>query len=463
MILRLRLYRLFLKISVYLLPIPALRIGWWVWRFLTSLMGRPALYPEHGQLGHLLFGIFVWAFVAEHYGVTSFDELFRERTGARAAWSAGTATAFVLLATLYFSRNEVFPRGLLLCGLASLLACTVLLHAAFRILYRSGAHLAAPSRILVVGADEFAQSAAARLKRLSFAPCRVAGYVRLSEQEVKVKDARVYEIEQMGLLKANHEFDEAVLAVHPAQFSQIPGIIKALEPLCIPSRAVVDLGEGVVVRERLFQLGNVQMLDLTTTPTESLDYALLKRAFDIWFSAGVLLLFSPLLVLIALVIRITSPGRVFFVQERVGLNGKPFRMYKFRTMACQPAQESDTQWTTAGDRRRTAFGSLLRKTSLDEVPQFFNVLKGDMSVVGPRPERPHFVHKFLQEVTRYNNRHALKVGITGWAQVNGWRGDTSIEKRVEYDLYYIQNWSFGFDLRIIVMTILSGLINRNAY
>src|SRR6185312_9896717 len=128
-----------------------------------------------------------------------------------------------------------------------------------------------------------------------------------------------------------------------------------------------------------------------------------------------------------------------------------------------PVNESDTLWTTAEDGRKTWICSLLRKTSLDELPQFFNVFKGDMSVVGPRPERPHFVHKFLKEVTRYNSRHALKVGITGWAQVNGWRGDTSIEKRVEYDLYYLQNWSLAFDFRIIVMTVFAGLVNKNAY
>ena len=176
-----------------------------------------------------------------------------------------------------------------------------------------------------------------------------------------------------------------------------------------------------------------------------------------------MILTSPLLGLIALVIRLSSPGPVFFVQDRVGLNGKPFRMYKFRTMRTGLKSESDTQWTRPEDSRKTVFGSLLRKTSLDELPQFINVLKGDMSVVGPRPERPHFVHKFLQEIARYNNRHALKVGITGWAQVNGLRGDTSIEKRVEYDLYYLQNWSLVFDLQIIVMTIFSGVINRNAY
>jgi exopolysaccharide biosynthesis polyprenyl glycosylphosphotransferase len=177
----------------------------------------------------------------------------------------------------------------------------------------------------------------------------------------------------------------------------------------------------------------------------------------------VLLLTAPLFGLIAAIIRLTSPGPIFFIQERVGLNGRPFGMYKFRTMRTTPKAESDTLWTTADDSRKTIFGSILRKTSLDELPQFINVLNGEMSVVGPRPERPHFVQKFLYEVTRYNNRHTLKVGITGWAQVNGLRGDTSIEKRVEYDLYYLQNWSLVFDLRIIAMTIFAGLINRNAY
>jgi Undecaprenyl-phosphate glucose phosphotransferase len=405
----------------------------------------------------------VWGVVAERYRVTSFDEIFRERTGARAAWSACIATSFVLLATLYFSRDDIFPRGLLVCDILTLFILTVLLHAIFRHLYRSWARLAKPLRLLVVGADQFAIDAAARLQRLSFAPCEIVGYVRLPGQEVCVTDHRIYDLEQLGILKSGHGIDEAVIAIHPAQFSMIPMIIKQLEHLCLPTRALVDLGEGVVVREKLFQLGSIQMLDLTSTPTESLDYALLKRAFDVCFSVVVLILAAPLLALIALITRLTSPGPVFFAQERVGLNGKPFRMYKFRTMRTGLTSESDTLWTRAEDSRKTVFGSLLRKASLDELPQFINVLKGDMSIVGPRPERPHFVNKFLQEVARYNNRHSLKVGITGWAQVNGWRGDTSIEKRVEYDLYYLQNWSLAFDLRIIVMTVLSALINKNAY
>jgi Undecaprenyl-phosphate glucose phosphotransferase len=463
MLLRLNIYRLVLKIAIYLLPLLAFDVGWQIWAFSVELIGRPVLYAPRGHFTLVLCSSFVWAFMAERYDVTNVDELFRERTGARAAWSAILATAVVLLGALYFARDAVFPRALFVCTMIALLILTLLLHVAFRFLYRKKLHLGQPIRILIVGADQFARDAALRLQRLSFAPCQVVAYVRLPGQEVAVTDSSVYDLENICDLHPGNGISEAVMAIHPAQFSQIPRIIKAIEKLCIPARAIVDLGEGVVVRERLFQLGRMQMLDLSPTPADLPDYVLLKRAFDICFSAVVLLVTFPVTGLIALMIWLTSPGPIFFAQERIGLNGQPFRMYKFRTMKTCPPSESDTHWTTEEDPRRTRLGAFLRKMSLDELPQFVNVLKGDMSVVGPRPERPHFVDQFLREIGRYNHRHRLRVGITGWAQVNGWRGDTSIERRVEYDLYYLQNWTFGLDLRIILLTIFSALIGRNAY
>lgn len=463
MLLRLKVYRLLLKFTTFLLPFLAFEIAWQVWAISLTFIHRPVEYPNRGHFTSVLFSAFVWAIMSSRFKVTHVDELFRERTGATAACKATAATAFILLSALFFGRDDVFPRGLFVCSLVVLLALTLLLHAAFRFLVRKKLRLVRPIRLLIVGADQFARDAAIRLQRLSFAPCELVAYVRIPGQEVAIHSSRVYRLEDLRELHSGNGIDEAVMAIHPAQFSQIPRISKALEKLSVPVRAIVDLGEGVVVRERLFQVGRMQMLDLTTTPADSLDYALLKRAFDVCFSGLVLTVTSPLLGLIALLIRLTSPGPIFFVQERVGLNGCPFAMYKFRTMRISDVSDSDTRWTTNADPRRTPLGSFLRKTSLDELPQFINVLKGDMSVVGPRPERPHFVQQFLQEVGKYNNRHCLRVGITGWAQVNGWRGDTSIEKRIEYDLYYLQNWSFSFDLRIIVMTIFSALIGKNAY
>lgn len=463
MFLSLRFYRLILTLLTYLLPWIAFESGYQLWYFLWGYVARPAIYPRAGHVGLVLFCSFVWAFMSEHYRVTSVDELFRERTGARAALSALVATSAVFLAILFFSRDDVFPRGLFVCGILALFTLTLVMRAILRAVFRTRRTRGKPTMILIIGADSWAQQAAEHLQRFSFTPCHIAGYVLLPGQDPAPAATPLYRFDQIETLNANRGFQEAIIALHPMQFARIPSIVEALEKLCLPARAIVDLGEGVVVREKLFQLGRIQMLDLTSTPADLLNYAVLKRGFDVVFSLLVLTFLAPCFGLIALLIRLTSPGPIFFVQERIGLNGEMFRMYKFRTMRVSTQDESDTIWTTANDPRRTRLGTLLRRSSIDELPQFINVLKGDMSVVGPRPERPFFVDKFLGQVRRYNHRHSLKVGITGWAQINGWRGDTSIEKRVEHDLYYLQNWSLGLDLRIVARTVLSALLNRNAY
>jgi exopolysaccharide biosynthesis polyprenyl glycosylphosphotransferase len=204
----------------------------------------------------------------------------------------------------------------------------------------------------------------------------------------------------------------------------------------------------------------LQLLDLARVRSESVQYIVGKRAFDIVFASAALVLLAPFMLMIAAAIKLTSQGPVFFRQDRIGLNGRTFKMLKFRSMVMNAS--SATQHTFSGDPRITWVGSLLRRSSFDELPQFFNVLKGDMSVVGPRPELTFFVHKFRSEIPAYMTRHNIKCGITGWAQVNGLRGShTSIAKRVEYDVDYIRNWSFVLDLKIIAMTVVSGL-SKNA-
>jgi exopolysaccharide biosynthesis polyprenyl glycosylphosphotransferase len=240
-------------------------------------------------------------------------------------------------------------------------------------------------------------------------------------------------------------------------------LVKQLRKHAIPIRLVINFGPDLKVREQLFRIGGTSMLDVQIAPAELMSYVILKRCFDVAFSVSALLIMSVPMIVIAIAVKLSSPGPVLFKQERVGLNGQGFEMLKFRTMRIAPIGESGTRWTTAADTRCTAVGSLLRKTSLDELPQFFNALRGDMSVVGPRPERPFFVEKFHAEIDAYNTRHHLKAGITGWAQVNGLRGDTNISKRLEMDLYYISNWSLTFDLQIILMTVFSGFFAKNAY
>jgi hypothetical protein len=210
-------------------------------------------------------------------------------------------------------------------------------------------------------------------------------------------------------------------------------------------------------------MDGIPIITIRDIPLRNGYNRVVKRVFDILFSFLFILLFSPIYLLIALLVKLSSKGPIFIYQERVGLDNKKFQMIKFRSMLVQEKSESDTKWTIKNDPRITPIGSILRKLSLDETPQFFNSLIGDMSVVGPRPERPFYVEQFKTSHKHYMRRHAVKAGITGWAQVQGLRGDTSIEDRIEADIYYIENWSLIMDLKIILMTPFTGFINKNAY
>ena len=215
-------------------------------------------------------------------------------------------------------------------------------------------------------------------------------------------------------------------------------------------------------RSTLESLGDIPLIGIRIVPLDLLKNRVLKRGFDIAFSLTVLVFLSPLFLILAILIKLTSPGPVFFRQKRVGTNNVEIEIYKFRSMTVQDQEESDTIWTTANDKRVTLIGRIMRKNNLDELPQLWNVLLGNMSIVGPRPERGRFVEKFKKEIPNYRVRHLVKSGITGLAQANGWRGDTSIAKRVEHDIYYLENWSFWLDLKIIYLTLFNRKVWENA-
>jgi putative colanic acid biosynthesis UDP-glucose lipid carrier transferase len=204
------------------------------------------------------------------------------------------------------------------------------------------------------------------------------------------------------------------------------------------------------------------MLDLSASPMQGIDHAL-KRAEDVLLSLLILLLISPVMLLVAIGIKLGSRGPVFYRQERVTWSGRKFAMLKFRSMPVDVEQRTGAVWAKRGDGRATKLGAFLRRTSLDELPQFINVLKGDMSIVGPRPERPMFVEQFKERIPGYMQKHMVKAGITGWAQINGWRGDSDLNQRIKHDLYYIEHWSLLFDLRIIALTPVRVFTDRNAY
>jgi len=239
-------------------------------------------------------------------------------------------------------------------------------------------------------------------------------------------------------------------------------IIKKCENFEIPIRIVPDVYDLMISGAGVYQIGGMPLFSIKESRLNFFQ-GLLKRIFDIFFSLFVIILTLPIMFIIAILIKIQDKGPIFYLQERVGQDGKKFKLIKFRTMIVGADKEEKPKFTTPDDPRVTKIGRILRKYSIDEIPQFFNVLKGDMSVVGPRPERPYFVEKFKKEIPRYLERHRFKSGITGWAQVNGLRGDTSISERLRYDLYYINNWSFLFDIKIILKTILTFFSQKHAY
>ncbi|MBT0654200.1 undecaprenyl-phosphate glucose phosphotransferase [Geomobilimonas luticola] len=264
-------------------------------------------------------------------------------------------------------------------------------------------------------------------------------------------------------LLENRSIDEVVVALPLNAYGKYGGIVDGCEKAGVRVRIIPDYNKYLPGSPVIEEFDGIPLLNIRKIPLDDPFNRFVKRTFDLAVSSLALLITSPVMIVIAAGIKLTSPGPVFFRQSRIGLNNRPFDMLKFRSMCVADDARAATTWTTPNDPRKTQFGSFLRKTSLDELPQFFNVFTGSMSVVGPRPERPFFVEQFREDVPKYMVKHQVKPGITGWAQVNGWRGDTSIEKRIECDIYYIENWDLLFDVKIMFLTVFRGLINKNAY
>lgn len=460
---RLSYVRLYLRVLTLLLPalsyFVAVKIRFGINFFFSRT--PPSGLPSYW--GILLLTTIVWALSAEEAGCWNVEQLYSPGGKSRRLLEALAFTYAIVMAAAFLYRGASYSRVVIGISAGALFVLATMARVGFRVFleFLRKRHRN-PIRVLIVGTDRFARRVATSLEHGEVLTCRIAGFVRLPEQEIAV-EGPVYEFDHIPKFSNGDSITDVIVALPPKRLSDVQAISSSLEKLCAPTRVVIDLGETVGIRNRLINLGGIQMLDLRSTLAESGSYLFQKRVFDVVCSSVFLLFTLPVTILIALAIKLSSHGPIFFVQDRVGLNGHVFRMIKFRTMKLGSREECDTRWTSANDPRRTAVGAFLRKMNLDELPQFLNVLAGDMSIVGPRPERPHFVERFLEQFDRYNARHMFKVGITGWAQVNGWRGDTSIAKRVEFDLYYLRNWSLTFDLQIIIMTFLRIFNSKNAY
>ena len=319
--------------------------------------------------------------------------------------------------------------------------------------------------IVIVGTGEQAAVVADRLRRSTWFGLEISALFGSSSEQLPkwlqqkkllstVAELRQY-VDEGGV-------DQIWISLPHSQEKTIREVIAALDGSAAEIRYVPDIFEYQLMHHSLSEIAGVPVVNISYSAIDGMN-EVVKTVEDYVLALVLLIMASPVLLLIAAGVKMSSPGPVFYRQRRVGWNGKEFTMYKFRSMPVEAEKESGPVWSNKVDNRATRFGSFLRKTSLDELPQLFNVLQGKMSLIGPRPERPVFVEKYKDEVPHYMKKHLVKAGVTGWAQVHGWRGNTCLHTRIEHDLYYIENWSLWLDIKIIIMTVFRGLVHKNAY
>jgi len=370
--------------------------------------------------------------------------------------------AFTLKVSVYFSRVWIVNWTVL--GGAMLLVMRVIVHhSLYYIITKRVWHL---NKIVVIGAQALGQKLVQNIKASE--PYVSVKVVAFFDDDDKLQDKTVENIPVKRNIKAlptfveENEIDEVWVTPHSIEQSQLETILHKLRLELVTLRFVANLLSFRLINASITNKYALPVITISESPMSQGINRVLKAIEDRVLASLILLLISPLMLVIAIGVKLSSPGPVFFRQERVGWNGEPFMMLKFRSMPVNVEKESGPVWAKKDENRATCFGGFLRKTSLDELPQFWNVLKGDMSIVGPRPERPVFVEQFKHEIPDYMQKHLVKGGITGWAQVNGWRGDTDLRQRIEHDIFYIENWSVRFDLQIIVMTIFKVIFDKNA-
>ncbi|MFT5141729.1 MAG: putative colanic acid biosynthesis UDP-glucose lipid carrier transferase [Rhodothermales bacterium] len=370
----------------------------------------------------------------------------------------------VLAASLSFYRAFYFSR--LHMGLfavitpALMLSLRLGLYAALRRARAKGKY---QRRVLIVGAGEVGRRLAAAFEAYPWMGLELRGFLDDSETGPNVLGTTEEVIRVLDEAETEGQpIDYLYVALPLSASHRIEEILSSVSTRLAHVFLVPDLFQFDILNSRVTDIDGLPVIHVIDEAPLDFPRAV-KRAIDIGFSLLLLLAASPLLALIAAAVKLSSPGPVLYRQVRMGLNGTQFDILKFRSMPVEAESNSGAVWATPGEDRSTKVGAFLRRTSLDELPQFINVLRGEMSVVGPRPERPVFIKSFRDRVPRYMLRHKMKAGITGWAQVNGWRGDTSIEKRIEHDLFYIQHWSLRLDIKIMLMTVWKGFVNENAY
>ena len=409
--------------------------------------------------------VLIWGFIFKSFGLYRPRRIASHLSELFDITKACLVSILVLIAVTFVYRQYEFSRLVFLFfGIMNVAALSIerwIFREALRYLRKKGHNL---RYALIIGTGEMSKEILTRIEAHPEIGLKVIGLLSTNKDEI---GANTHGIKVLGMYNEVGRFikekgiDHVIIALAWEDHGKVIDVLKNIGEEMVDIKVVPDIYELATIRGGIEEFDGLPIISLQDSPLYGWNMVI-KRAFDIIFSVIAIAITAPVMLIAAIAIKLTSHGPVLYRQERMSLNGKKFMMLKFRSMNVAEGPEKDIL-TKKGDTRITKIGSILRKTSVDELPQFFNVFKGDMSIVGPRPERTWVVEQVKRDIPGYILKHKMKAGITGWAQVNGWRGDTDLKKRIEYDLYYIENWSLLLDLKIIWLTIWKGLINKNAY
>lgn len=436
-------------------------------RFKTTLFG-----PIGGSLPFIYYFIFtLFVVVPVHILFYYFFGLYKPFRNLESVFSNVTSIiksdiiAFVFLVAFLFVIDEPdFSRIMLflLCvfGIIFTVIERAIIMYTLRRLRSSNRNL---KHMLIVGDNDLAFKFAKKIEEKSYLGYSIGGFIGRPENVGKSQGKYKYLGSFNGLqdvLKKNR-FDRVIIAIPIEYYYHLNEIVDVCEDEGIKAEIIPDYYRYLPAKPSVEMIDDMPIINIRYVPLDNPFNKFLKKASDIIVAIIAIVITSPIMLVTAIAIKLTSPGPIIFKQERIGYRGKPFMMYKFRSMYVQDPEEEKSEWTTKNDSRKTPVGNFIRRTSIDELPQFFNVLKGQMSVVGPRPERPFFVEEFRKDTPKYMVKHQVRPGLTGLAQVNGYRGNTSIQKRIEYDIQYVENWRLSLDIRIMFLTCIKR--NPNAY
>ena len=460
----------FFESLLLIIDLFVLSISWMLSYYLRMYSGIIPVYtkipPFKIYLTLLIFMIPLWSIVFRIFGLYRPRRVSSRMSEVVDIGKASTFAILIFISLTFLFRQYEFSRLTFFYFWFINIVFLSLARIVFREFLRFLRHKGYNQRYaLIVGAEKMGQDLVTKLRKHPELGIQIAGFVTSDSNEIgnTIQGTKVLgKYSDVRELITNRGIDIIFVALPFHAHNQLKEVLEWIGDETVSIMVLPDLFEFVTLRGSVSEFEGMPLISLRDTPLYGWNI-IVKRVLDIIFSSLVIIFTSPVMLIIALLIKLTSRGTLLLKQERMGLDGKTFNMLKFRTMFTNAEQETGPVWAKKDDPRRTKIGKLLRKTSMDELPQFFNVLKGNMSIVGPRPERPVFIENFRNTIPKYMLRHKMKAGITGWAQVSGWRGNTSLEKRIEYDLYYIENWSLNFDLKIIWLTVWNGLINKHAY